>query len=144
MRQPWHPDVGQKHAGILAGRRDECPHELPTLWLANVDSDRSLALVQSGPVEAPPLRHDRQPRVVNAAPDHVDADDVRAELRQGHAGQRRGDEGRALHHTQATQKIHVHRCPLVLKSTRPGLQARERDRRDATALCNASLASTRL
>ena len=65
-----------------------------------VDGDRALALVQSRPVQASPVLRYRPAPVVQSATDGIETDDIRAQLRQGHAPQRRGNKGGTFDDTQ--------------------------------------------
>ena len=90
-------EVGDEQPGVLARRADQPGDQLLALRLAEVDGDRALALVQPGPEQAVvAVQRHRPAGIVEAAADRIEADDVGAHLRQRHAAERHGDEGRAL------------------------------------------------
>ena len=100
--------VAQPAAGGEVGEedargRDHGRDELAALIGAQVDAQRPFALVETGPEQRLAVGRQRPARVVQAAAEIVEADDVGAELRERHPAQRRGDERRALHHRQPVE-----------------------------------------
>ena len=85
------------------GRGHQLRDELSPLVLVQIDLDRALALVEARPEQALPARRQRPAVAVEAAADLVEADHVRAELRERHAAERRRNEGGALDHGQVAE-----------------------------------------
>src|SRR4029079_14229298 len=68
--------------------------------------DRTLPLLETGPVETDAVVGDRPALVVETTADGVEADDVGAELSEGESAERSGDERRSLDHAQAREQLH--------------------------------------
>ena len=81
-------DIGDQHAAV----GDQPLHQILPFGRAHVGGDRTLALVQPGPVDAVAVVGERPAVVVGGAADRVDADHLGAELGQRHPGQRHRDE----------------------------------------------------
>jgi hypothetical protein len=90
MAQPGQAGgVGDDDAVTLD---DEALHQLLALVRAQIDGGRTLALVQSGPVDRGAALGQRPSLDVGGPADRVDADHLRAKLTQRHAAQRCRDE----------------------------------------------------
>jgi hypothetical protein len=84
--------VRHEDAAALAGRGDQVLQHLAALRAAHVDLDRTLALVEGGPVQALAVPVDRHAGGVDVAADRIDADHLGAQLREREAAQRGRDE----------------------------------------------------
>jgi hypothetical protein len=97
--------IGEEDAAALPGGADEARHDLLAARRRHVDGDAALALVEAGPEQASALLGHRPAPVVEAAADAIEADHVRAHLREGHARERRGDEGRPFDDSQPFENL---------------------------------------
>ena len=89
-------EIGEKDAVAFTGARDQGDDQLAPLGAAGVDGERTLALIEAGPVEAlTPRRHRPAPRVEPTF-ERIEPDHVRALLREGHAAQWGRDERRTF------------------------------------------------
>ena len=73
-------EVGDEHPAVLARGADQRTEDLLAARRADVDGDRTLALVQARPEQARAVACDRPTRVVEPAADRVEANHVGAEL----------------------------------------------------------------
>ena len=105
--------IAEENAGVFAGAGDQFGKQFLAFGPAKIDGDGSLALVQSVPVQAAALGVDGPAAIVEAAADQVETDDVGAELGQGHAARRRGDEGAAFDHPHALQNCLQENSPGI-------------------------------
>ena len=92
--------IGDQDAAVGDQALDEV---LPVLR-AHVHGDGTLALVESGPVDAVAVLGHRPAVIVGGAADRVDADDLGTQLRQRHAGQRHRDEAGDLDDPHSGQR----------------------------------------
>ena len=102
-------EVGQEQAGVGARGADDRHRELASLGARQVERDRALRLVQAAPEQADAVVGHRPAPLVEAAAERVDPDHVGAELRERHAAERRGDEGRRLDDAHAGEDRIAHR-----------------------------------
>ena len=73
------------------------------------------ALVQARPVQALSLFRHRPAPIVQSTSNRVKAYDIRSQLRQGHAPQRRSDKGGAFYDTQVFQQVIHTPCQVGIK-----------------------------
>ena len=102
--------IGEKDSISGSRRRYERGDEFLTFRLSSVDCNRSLSFVQAGPVEAVAMLIHRPAFCVEPASDWIEADHVGAELRESHAGERRGNKRRAFDNAQFFEDM-VHADP---------------------------------
>jgi hypothetical protein len=106
-----HAQVGQEQPRILARRADDLGDDLaPARAFMSTATERLPLFSPAQNRLRPSLRH-RPAARVEPALQPVEADHVRAHLRQRHAGQRRRHEGRALDHAHALEN------PIMSHST---------------------------
>ena len=83
-----------------------CGNESREYFLAfrfpEIDSDGTLALIEAVPVETPAGFGDGPAPVVDAAADLIEANHIRAQLRQRHAAGRRGNKCTSFDDTQSS------------------------------------------
>ena len=106
-------EIAEENARVLAGAGDQFGKQFLAFRTAKIDGDGSLALVQSMPVQTVAPGVDGPAPIVEAAADQVEANDVGAELSQGHAARRRGDEGAAFDHPHALQNCLQENSPGI-------------------------------
>src|SRR5882762_12002298 len=94
-------DIREQNAPARSTFGNETRHEVLPSGGAKISRDRTLALVQPGPVNAGTVVGDRPTVIVGGAADGVDAYHLGAELSQGHAGQGNGHEAGDLHDPDA-------------------------------------------
>ncbi len=97
--------VGDENAAGFTLCGDEIDGERLARGAASVDRDRAFALVQSCPVEAFAVAAERPTARVQSALERIEANHLRAELRQRHAAQGRGDERRTFDDAQTGEYV---------------------------------------
>ena len=118
--------VGGENARALTRRGDQRREQLAAAWIAQIDGDRALALVEAGPVDRAAILRDRPALIVETALDVVEADHVGAHLGERHAAQRRSDECRAFDDAEARENACHVRFPCLGSLSRASLFAPER------------------
>src|SRR5262249_41001856 len=104
---------GGEDARAIARRRDERGEQFAAAWTSKIDGDGALALIQARPIDRAAFLGDRPAVAVEPALDVVEADHVGAQLRQGHAAQRSGDERRAFDDAKAGENASHDSFPVV-------------------------------
>jgi hypothetical protein len=94
-------EIGDEHPRVFARRADHAGQQFLPFRFAEIDRDRPLALVEASPEQALlAIQRHRPAGVVEPAADRIEADHVGTQLRQRHAAERHGDEGRAFDDSQ--------------------------------------------
>jgi hypothetical protein len=84
----WPFGVADHHPSPLAAAHDQISDQLPAAHRREIDLDRAFALVQAGPVHARTRIGHRPAAAIGGTADRLDSDHVRAQLGEGHPGQR--------------------------------------------------------
>ena len=113
-----HRKVGEENAPVGARTRDECCDQFLPLGRAQIDLDRTLALVHAGPEQAAAVVGQGPAAIVEAAADLVVADDIGAELGERHPAERRRHEGRSLDDAEPCEDAAGHAKRPVSRQSR--------------------------
>jgi hypothetical protein len=105
IEPPARRQVGQHDARIRAGAGHQRMRQRPALRVPDVQHDRPLALVETGPIQALAVAGQGPALMVEPAADRVDANDIGAHLRQSQPGIGCRNEGGDLDDAQAFNDI---------------------------------------
>ena len=112
QRLEGHPAAGRKVGEEVACVSNEAREQFLRPITTEVDSDRTLPLVETGPIDRFAGVGQRPTAIVDPTTNLIETNDISTELSEGHAPRWGGDEGRPLDHTETIERGCLHRLIL--------------------------------